>query len=47
MHGETVKLMSYLCTVTLHVAVNNINVANITTENETICPICTVPQQLL
>ena len=36
----------YLCIVTLHVAVNNINVANITTENETISPICIVPQQL-
>jgi len=39
--------VSYLCIVTLHVAVNNIHVANIITENETMSPICIVPQQLL
>ena len=38
--------MSYLCTVTLHVAINNIHVAKITTENKTMGPICIVPQQL-
>jgi len=31
----------------MHVAVNNIHVANITTENETMSPIRIVPQLLL
>jgi len=31
----------------LHDAINNTNVANITTENETMILICTVPQQYL
>jgi len=38
---------SYLCIVTLHVAVNNIHVANSTTEKETMRPIRIVPQLLL
>jgi hypothetical protein len=39
--------MRYIFTVTLHVTVNNINVENITTENEAMIPTCTVKQQLL
>jgi hypothetical protein len=41
------ETVGYLCTVTLYVAVNNINVETITSENEPISPICIVTQQLL